>query len=87
MAKRLNLTLKDEELISWLVRDHLVMSDFAQKRDISDPITIRDFAEKVQTTKRLKLLFILTVADIRSVGPGVWTEWKGELLSNLYHIL
>ena len=85
MAKRLNLTLKDEELISWLVRDHLVMSDFAQKRDISDPITIRDFAEKVQTTKRLKLLFILTVADIRSVGPGVWTEWKGELLSNLYH--
>ena len=84
MAKRLGLSEKDEEMISWLVLDHLVMSDFAQRRDISDPVTISDFAEKIQTTKRLKLLLFLTVADIRAVGPGVWNDWKGELLKNLY---
>ena len=84
MAKRLGLSEKDEEMISWLVLDHLAMSDFAQRRDISDPVTISDFAEKIQTTKRLKLLLFLTVADIRAVGPGVWNDWKGELLKNLY---
>ena len=61
------------------------MSDFAQRRDISDPVTISDFAEKIQNTKRLKLLLFLTVADIRAVGPGVWNDWKGELLKNLYN--
>ena len=85
MAKRLGLSEKDEEMISWLVLDHLVMSDFAQRRDISDPVTISDFAEKIQNTKRLKLLLFLTVADIRAVGPGVWNDWKGELLKNLYN--
>ena len=84
MAKRLCLSEKEEETISWLVLDHLKMSDFAQRRDIQDPVTIKDFAEIIQTTKRLKLLLFLTVADIRAVGPGVWNDWKGELLKNLY---
>ena len=84
MSNRLGLSEKEEELISWLVLDHLKMSDFAQRRDILDPITIRDFAELIQTTKRLKLLMFLTVADIRAVGPGVWNDWKGELINNLY---
>jgi len=84
MAKRLCLSESDEETISWLVLDHLKMSDFAQRRDIQDPVTIKDFAEIIQTTKRLKLLLFLTVADIRAVGPGVWNDWKGELLRNLY---
>jgi [protein-PII] uridylyltransferase len=60
------------------------LSLFAQSRDLNDPKTIRDFAEIVQSRERLKLLLILTVADIRSVGPGVWTGWKGQLLRTLY---
>jgi [protein-PII] uridylyltransferase len=60
------------------------MSTFAQSRDLNDPKTIRDFADLVQSRERLKLLLVLTVADLRAVGPGVWTGWKGQLLRNLY---
>ncbi len=60
------------------------MSQFAQSRDLNDPKTIRDFAALVQSRERLKLLLVLTVADIRAVGPGVWTGWKGQLLRTLY---
>ena len=60
------------------------MSLFAQSRDLNDPKTIRDFADLVQSRERLKLLLLLTVADIRAVGPGVWTGWKGQLLRTLY---
>jgi len=60
------------------------MSDMAQKRDIADPRTVRDFAKAVQTVKRLDLLTVLTVCDIRGVGPGTWNNWKAALLRALY---
>ena len=72
-------------MVAWLVRNHLIMSDTAQKRDLNDYKTILDFAEVVQSPERLKLLLILTVADIKAVGPGVWNGWKGELLRTLYY--
>jgi [protein-PII] uridylyltransferase len=66
------------------VRYHLLMSDMAQKRDIADPRTVRDFAKAVQTVKRLDLLCVLTVCDIRGVGPGIWNNWKAVLIRALY---
>ena len=61
------------------------MSDTAQKRDIADPKTVRDFVEAVQSPEMLRLLLVMTVADIRAVGPGVWNGWKGQLLRELYY--
>ncbi|EGF92060.1 protein-P-II uridylyltransferase [Asticcacaulis biprosthecium C19] len=71
------------EQVAWLVRHHLVLSDYAQKRDVSDPETVAAFAQIVETPERLRLLLILTVADIRAVGPGVWNAWKGQLMRDL----
>src|SRR6201999_4644662 len=71
--------------VAWLVKNHLVMSDTAQRRDVSDPKTVRDFVDMVQSPEMLRLLVILTVADIRAVGPGVWNGWKGQLLRELYY--
>jgi [protein-PII] uridylyltransferase len=84
VCPRLGLSPADTATVSWLVRHHLVMSDMAQKRDVSDPKTVADFCRIVQTPERLRLLLILTVADIRAVGPGVWNGWKGQLLRDLY---
>jgi [protein-PII] uridylyltransferase len=84
VAPRLGLNKEDCETVEWLVRYHLLMSDMAQKRDLSDPRTIRDFAKAVKTRKRLDLLSVLTVCDIRGVGPSVWNNWKAMLLRNLY---
>jgi [protein-PII] uridylyltransferase len=84
LGPRLGLNASETETAVWLVEHHLTMSLFAQSRDLNDPKTIRDFAEIVQSRERLKLLLILTVADIRAVGPGVWTGWKGQLLRTLY---
>ena len=84
VAPRLGLARDDAETVEWLVRYHLLMSDMAQKRDISEPRTIRDFAKAVRTRKRLDLLTVLTVCDIRGVGPGVWNNWKAVLLRGLY---
>ncbi len=70
--------------VAWLVRHHLVLSDYAQKRDVSDPETVAAFAQIVETPERLRLLLILTVADIRAVGPGVWNAWKGQLMRDLF---
>ena len=84
-GKRFKLTKGQTETISWLVLEHLRMSMVAQSRDLSDPKTIRDFTHVVQTPERLKLLLILTVCDIRAVGPGVWNGWKGQLLRTLYN--
>ncbi|HYF23970.1 MAG TPA: [protein-PII] uridylyltransferase, partial [Caulobacteraceae bacterium] len=70
-CERLGLERSKIELVAWLVEHHLVMSDYAQKRDVSDPRTVSDFARIVQTPERLRLLLVLTVADIRAVGPGV----------------
>jgi [protein-PII] uridylyltransferase len=83
-CERLGLERSKIELVAWLVEHHLVMSDYAQKRDISDPRTVADFARIVQTPERLRLLLVLTTADIRAVGPGVWNGWKGQLMRELY---
>ncbi|MBI1238031.1 MAG: [protein-PII] uridylyltransferase [Alphaproteobacteria bacterium] len=85
LGPRLGLSDADTETVAWLVLNHLVMSDTAQRRDIADPKTVRDFVSVVQSPERLKLLVCLTVADIRAVGPGVWNGWKGQLLRELYY--
>ena len=84
LCPRLGLTEEETEAVSWLVRHHLLMSEVAFKRDLDDPKTIADFVERVQSPERLRLLLILTVADIRAVGPNVWNGWKASLLRNLY---
>jgi [protein-PII] uridylyltransferase len=84
LCPRLGLTSDETELVAWLVRHHLLMSETSQMRDLNDFKTIIDFAAVVQSPERLKLLLILTVADIRAVGPGVWNGWKGQLLRTLY---
>jgi [protein-PII] uridylyltransferase len=84
LGPRLGLSASETETATWLVEHHLSMSLFAQSRDLNDPKTLRDFAALVQSRERLKLLLLLTVADIRAVGPGVWTGWKGQLLRTLY---
>jgi len=84
VAPRLGLNKRECETVEWLVRYHLLMSDMAQKRDISEPRTVRDFAKAVKTKERLDLLTVLTVCDIRGVGPGTWNNWKAMLLRGLY---
>ena len=84
VAPRLGLNPRESENVEWLVRHHLLMSDMAQKRDIADPRTVRDFAKAVQSVKRLDLLTVLTVCDISGVGPGVWNNWKAVLIRALY---
>ncbi|MDO6584894.1 [protein-PII] uridylyltransferase [Salipiger sp. 1_MG-2023] len=84
VAPRLGLTKPECATVEWLIRYHLLMSDMAQKRDIADPRTVRDFAKAVQTRERLDLLTVLTVCDIRGVGPGTWNNWKATLLRALY---
>ena len=83
-CERLGLERRRIELVAWLVEHHLVMSDYAQKRDVADPATVAAFAGMVETPERLRMLLVLTVADIRAVGPGVWNGWKGQLLRELY---
>ncbi len=84
IAPHMGFNKADCETVEWLVRYHLLMSDMAQKRDLSDPRTIRDFAKAVRSKERLELLTVLTVCDIRGVGPGTWNNWKAQLLRSLY---
>ncbi|NMD06374.1 MAG: [protein-PII] uridylyltransferase, partial [Phyllobacteriaceae bacterium] len=84
ICPRLGLDEAETETVAWLIRHHLLMSETAQMRDLNDFKTILDFAAVVQSPERLKLLLILTVADIRAVGPGVWNGWKGQLLRTLF---
>ena len=85
LGPRFGLSAAETETAAWLVEQHLTMSNIAQSRDLSDFKTIRDFADVAQSPERLKLLLLLTVADIRAVGPGVWNGWKGQLLRTLYY--
>jgi len=85
LCPRFGLTANQTELVAWLIEEHLTMSKIAQSRDLADRRTILDFAHTVQTIERLKLLLVLTVCDIRAVGPGVWNGWKGQLLRALYY--
>ena len=82
---RIGLSPADTETVAWLIEQHLTMSTIAQSRDLSDRKTIEDFAAVVQNLERLKMLLILTTADIRAVGPGVWNGWKAQLLRTLYY--
>jgi [protein-PII] uridylyltransferase len=85
LGPRLGLTPAETETAMWLIEQHLSMSHVAFSRDIGDPKTVRDFANVVQSPERLRLLLVLTVADIRAVGPGIWNGWKGQLLRALYY--
>jgi [protein-PII] uridylyltransferase len=84
LCPRLGMTKQETETVAWLVRWHLLMSYAAFKRDVNDPKTIDDFTNIVQSPERLRLLLVLTVADIRAVGPNVWNGWKAALLRDLY---
>jgi [protein-PII] uridylyltransferase len=85
LCPRLGCSPAETETIAWLVENHLVMSTIAQSRDLSDRKTIENFSAIVQSLERMKLLTILTTADIRAVGPGVWNGWKAQLLRALYY--
>ncbi len=86
LCPRFGLDEDETELVSWLVRFHLLMSATAFKRDLSDFKTIDDFVAEVQSLERLRHLTILTVVDIRAVGPGIWNSWKGQLIGDLYQL-
>ncbi|GGD60182.1 [protein-PII] uridylyltransferase [Erythrobacter arachoides] len=84
LCPRLGMSEEETDLVAWLVRYHLLMSATAFKRDLSDHKTIVDFVGEVQSLERLRLLTVLTIVDIRAVGPGVWNSWKRQLLADLY---
>ncbi len=85
LGPRLGLSAAETETVAWLVRYHLAMSSTAFQRDLMDPKTIDTFAALVQSPERLRLLLVLTVSDIRAVGPNVWNGWKAALLRQLYN--
>ena len=84
LCPRFGLDETETELVAWLVRYHLLLSSTAQKRDLTDPTTIENFVAEVQTLERLRNLLVLTVVDIRAVGPGTWNSWKRQLIGDLY---
>ena len=84
LGDRLKLTDRQKEISRFLVLEHLLMSHTAQRRDLSDPHLIADFAERVGDLEKLRCLYLLTYADISSVGPERWTEWKAQLLKQLF---
>jgi [protein-PII] uridylyltransferase len=84
VGPELGLSAEETETVSWLVLHHLLLSAVAFKRDIDDPKTILDVADTIQSPERLRLLLILTVADMRAVSPKVWNGWKATLLRELY---
>jgi [protein-PII] uridylyltransferase len=85
LCPRFGLSEDETALVSWLVRQHLIMSATAFKRDLADWKTITDFVSVVQSLERLRQLALLTIVDIRAVGPGVWNSWKRQLLAELYN--
>ena len=84
LGERLGFSAEEIEQTAWLVRHHLAFSNTAFRRDLADPKTVDDFVDLVQSLERLRLLLVLTAADIRAVGPNVWNAWKGALLRQLY---
>ena len=84
VCPRLGLNSEETEIVKWLVLHHLLLSKTAFRYELGDPKIINDFAEKVKTVENLKLLLVLTVADIKGVGPEIWNDWKGSLISDLY---
>ncbi len=86
LCPRLGLDAAETDLVAWLVRYHLLMSATAFKRDLADWKTITDFVAMVQSLERLRTLMLLTIVDIRAVGPGVWNSWKRQLIGELYEL-
>jgi len=84
IAGRLGLDGTDCADVEFLVRSHLLMSTLAFRRDIRDPSMVGRFAQSVRSQELLAMLYLLTYADLRAVGPGVWSDWKGGLLTELY---
>ena len=84
LCPRLGMSPEETELVAWLVRQHLLMSATAFKRDLADWKTITDFVGVVQSVEWLRQLTLLTIVDIRAVGPGTWNSWKRQLLHDLY---
>ena len=84
LGPRFGLDEGETETVAWLVRFHLLMSHTAFRRDLADPKTVEDFVARVQSPERLRLLLILTVVDIRAVGPTTWSDWKRQLLRTLF---
>lgn len=84
LCPRFGLTGEQTETVAWLIKNHLLMSVTAFRYDLNDPLTIETFATEVQSPERLNLLLVLTVADIRAVGPNVWNDWKAALMRDLY---
>jgi [protein-PII] uridylyltransferase len=85
LCPRLGMDDDETALVSWLVRHHLILSDTAMKRDLADWKTITDFVAAVESLERLRQLTLLTIVDIRAVGPGVWNSWKRQLIAELYN--
>ena len=81
---RLGLNIEDTKMVKWLVLNHLLMSKTAFKYELGDPKVIKNFAQKVRSLDKLRSLLAITVADIKSVGPDVWNDWKGALIKELY---
>ena len=84
ICQQLGFSASDTDTVSWLVLHHLLLSRTAFSRDIDDPQTILDLADIIQSPKRLRMLLLLTIADIRAVGPRAWNAWKATLLGRLY---
>jgi len=84
MAAEFGFSEPEQDMIAWLVRHQDLFSEAAFKRDLSDRVTIERFVGEVQSLEKLRMLFVLTVADIRAVGPNLWNAWKGSLLRELY---
>ena len=83
-AKKLSMSKTDADLISWLVKKHLIMSSISQKKDIGDPNTVDEFASEVESNEKLDYLYLLTINDIRATNPALWNGWKHLLLKDLY---
>ena len=84
LCPQLGLDADETDMVVWLIEQHLLMSKIAFRYDLNDPKTISDFVDIVQSPERLKCLLILTVADIRAVGPDIWNGWKASLMRDLY---
>ena len=83
-CKRLNFSIHDTELLSWLVKNHLIMSSISQKTDVHDPETITNFTKNVNTIEKLNYIYMLTINDIRGTNPTLWNSWKHDLLKQLF---
>lgn len=84
LAQEFGLNQADQELVAWLVENHQLLTDIAFKRDVQDPQVWQNAAQQIQTLQRLRMLLLMTVADVHAVGPQVWNQWKGSVLRQLY---